>query len=247
MKSARFIELHRILPPLSVQPNAYPWLLSWFDVSKDSVSALQRIGRVQQFLDFSIVVTLCWLAFKLLAGSRQWLLIGAWILIILQPLTGIWSRTVYSEQIVTFFSFIGFLSFSFFIFRRQNKFINQLGMVFAGLTLGFSSILRSDVIALNTVLLIGLVVYLAFVAGDWLRWRRVKILILLLSYISVPLLMSSYQYASSGEFGIFNNKRMHEGYFGWIRTWPATPKEYLITQLAPRKADLLHRMVHTYQ
>jgi hypothetical protein len=226
MKSARFIELHRILPPLSVQPNAYPWLLSWFDVYKDSVSALQRIGRVQQFLDFSIVVTLCWLAFKFLAGSRQWLLIGAWILIILQPFTGIWSRTIYSEQVVTFFSFIGFLSFSFFIFRRQNKFINQLGIVFAGLTLGFSSILRSDVIALNTVLLIGLVVYLAFVAGDWLRWRRVKILIMLLSYISVPLLMSSYQYASSGEFGIFNNKRMHEGYFGWIRTWPATPKEY---------------------
>ena len=226
MKSASFIGLHRILPPLSIQPNAYPWLLSWFGVYKDSVLALQRIGRVQQFLDFSIVVALCWLAFKLLAGSRRWLLIGAWILIILQPLTGIWSRTIYSEQFVTFFSFIGFLSFSFFIFRRQNKFINQLGMGFAGLTLGFSSILRSDVLALNTVLLIGLIVYLAFVAGDWLRSRRVKILILLLSYISVPLLMSSYQYASSGEFGIFNNKRMHDGYFGWIRTWPATPKEY---------------------
>ena len=226
MKSASFIGLHHILPPLSVQPNAYPWLLSWLHVHKDSVLALQRIGRVQQILDFSIVVTLCWLAFKLLTGSRQWLLIGAWILIILQPFTGIRSPVIYSEQLVTFFSFIGFLSFSFFIFRRQNKFINQFGMGFAGLALGFSSILRSDVFALNTVLLIGLVVYLAFVAGDWLRWRRVKILILLLSYISVPLLMSSYQYVSSGEFGIFNNNRLHEGYFGWIRTWPATPKEY---------------------
>jgi hypothetical protein len=77
MKSASLIGLHRILPPLSIQPNAYPWLLSWFGVYKDSVLALQRIGRVQQFLDFSIVVALCWLAFKLLAGSRRWLLIGA--------------------------------------------------------------------------------------------------------------------------------------------------------------------------
>jgi len=226
MKSASFIGLHRILPPLSIQPNAYPWLLSWFQVYKDPVLALQRIGRVQQFLDFSVVITLCWLALKLLGRSRQWLLIGAWILIILQPFTGIWSRIIYSEQPVTFFSFIGFLAFSFFIFRRQNNCINQLGIGFAGFILGFSSIMRSDVLVLNTVLLIGLVVYLAFVAGDWLRWRRVKIFTLLLSYISVPLLMSSYQYASSGEFGIFNNKRMHEGYFGWIRTWPATPEEY---------------------
>ena len=38
--------------------------------------------------------------------------------------------------------------------------------------------------------------------------------------------MSTYQYASSGEFGTFNNNRHNEGYFGWIRTWPANPREY---------------------
>jgi hypothetical protein len=125
-------------------------------------------------------------------------------------------------------SFVGFLLFSIFIFGRQNKNINQVGMTLAGLTLGIASILRSDALALNTVLLIGLVVYLSFFAGDWLRWRRVKIVTLLLSYIAVPMLMSGYQYTSSGEFGIFNNKRTHEGYFGWVRTWPATPNEYMV-------------------
>ena len=226
MKSASFIGLHHILPPVSIQPNAYPWLLSWFHTYKHPVLALQRIGRVQQFLDFSIVITLCWLALKFLGRSRQWVLIGAWILIILQPFTGIWSRAIYSEQIVSFFSFAGFLAFSIFVFGRQNKCINLLGMTLAGLALGAASILRSDVLALNTILLLGLVVYLCFFAGDWLRWRRAKIVALLLAYIAVPLLMSSYQYASSGEFGVFNNKRIHEGYFGWMRTWPATPKEY---------------------
>ena len=154
------------------------------------------------------------------------LLVGAWILIILQPFTGIWSRTIYSEQAVSFFSFAGFLVLSIFLFSRQHKLINQLGITVAGLALGLASILRSDVFALNTVILIGLVIYLALFAGDWLRWRRIKIVTLLLSYMAVPLLMSSYQFASSHEFGIFINKRSNEGYFGWVRTWPATPKEY---------------------
>lgn len=226
MKTASFIGSHRILPPLSIQPHAYAWLLSWFQVNKDSALSLQRIGRVQQFLDFSIIVTLCWLALNLLGRSRQRLLVGAWILIILQPFTGIWSRTIYSEQAVSFFSFAGFLVLSIFLFSRQRKLISQLGIAAAGLALGLASILRSDVLALNTVILIGLVIYLALFAGDWLRWRRIKIVTLLLSYMAVPLLMSTYQYASSHEFGVFNNKRSHEGYFGWVRTWPATPKEY---------------------
>jgi hypothetical protein len=109
MKTARFIGLHLNLPPLSIQPHAYAWLLSWFQVHRDSALALQRIGRVQQFLDFSMIVTLCWLAFNFLGRSRPRLLVGAWILIILQPFTGIWSRTIYSEQSVSFFSFAGFL------------------------------------------------------------------------------------------------------------------------------------------
>jgi hypothetical protein len=226
MKTASFIGSHHNLPPLSIQPHAYAWLLSWFQVHKDSALALQRIGRVQQFLDFSLIVTLCWLALNFLGRSRPRLLVGAWILIILQPFTGIWSRTIYSEQSVSFFSFAGFLILSIFLYSRQHKLFNQLGITVAGLALGLASILRSDVFALNTVILIGLVIYLALFAGDWLRWRRSKIVTLLLSYMAVPLLMSSYQYASSHEFGIFNNKRSHEGYFGWVRTWPATPKEY---------------------
>jgi len=226
MKTASFIGSHHILPPLSIQPHAYAWLLSWFQVHKDSALALQRIGRVQQFLDFSMIATLCWLALNVLGRSRQRLLVGAWILIILPPFTGIWSRTIYSEQSVSFFSFAGFLVLSIFLFSRQYKLFNQLGIAVSGLALGLASILRSDVFALNTVILIGLVIYLALFAGDWLRWRKNKIVTLLLSYMAVPLLMSSYQYASSHEFGIFNNKRANEGYFGWVRTWPATPKEY---------------------
>jgi hypothetical protein len=71
-----------------------------------------------------------------------------------------------------------------------------------------------------------LAIYLAFFANEHLRWRWPKIIVLLLSYIAIPLLMSSYQLVSSGQFGIYNNDRDHEGYFGWIRTWPATPAEY---------------------
>jgi hypothetical protein len=226
MKSASYIGSLHILPPLSIQPHAYPWLLSWFQVHKDSALALQRIGRVQQFLDLLTIVTLCWLAFNILGRSRQWLLVGAWILIILQPFTGIWSRIIYAEQVVSFFSFAGFLVLSISLFSRERKLMSQLGTAVSGLALGLASILRSDVFALNTVILFGLVIYLALLAGDWLRWKRIKIITLLLSYIAVPLLMSSYQYASSHEFGFFNNKRSNEGYFGWVRTWPATPKEY---------------------
>jgi hypothetical protein len=227
LKNASFIGENGILPPLSIQPNAYGWLLSWFHVHEDSASALQRIGRAQQWLDFSVVILLCWLAQAFLGKSSK-LLLPAWILIVLQPFTGIWSRTVYSEQAVTFFSFIGFLVFSIFTYNRQHRRVAQFGMFLAGLALGFASILRSDVLALNTLLLVGLVVYLAFFAGDWLLWRRSKIVAVLLAYIAVPLMMSSYQYASSGEFGIFNNNRTHEGYFAWVRTWPATPKEYAV-------------------
>lgn len=226
LNNASYIGTHRILPPLAVQPNAYGWLLSWFQVHKDPDGALLRIGRVQQLLDFSIVMTLCWLALQMLGRSKPWLLVGAWTLILLQPFTGIWSRTIYSEQTVSFLSFAGFLALSVFLFRHQGKRTTLLGVALAGAALGLASILRSDVLALNTVLLLGLTIYLAFLAGNWLRWRRQKILAMVLAYIAVPLMMSSYQYASSGEFGIVNNNRLHEGYFGWMRTWPATPSEY---------------------
>jgi len=226
MKNAGLIGTHHILPPLSVQPNAYAWLLSWFQVHKDPAAALQRIGRTQQLLDASIVITLCWLAMKLLGRTKPWLLVGAWTLIVFQPFTGIWSRTIYTEQTVSFLSFAGFLVLSASLFNRQSKSIALLGIGAAGAALGLASILRSDVLALNTVLLLGIILYLSFLAGNWLRWRRLKILTLILAYIAIPLLMSTYQYASSGEFGIFNNKRDLESYFGWIRTWPATPREY---------------------
>ncbi len=99
-------------------------------------------------------------------------------------------------------------------------------MTLARLALGFASILRSDVFALNALLLIGLVVYQAIFAGDSLLWRRSEIGAVLLAYLAVPLMMSSYQHVSSGEFGIFNHKRFHEGYLAWVRTWPATLSEY---------------------
>jgi hypothetical protein len=226
MKTAIFIGKHRVLPPLSIQPNGYGWLLSWFDVYKDPAAALNRIGRFQQWLDFSVVLALCWLAKKILVKTKPILLISAWTLILLQPFTGLWSRTIYSEQFVSFFSFAGFLTLSFFLFRRQRKLVALLGIALAGGSLGLASILRSDVLVLNTVLLAILAVCLAFFSSGSLRWRWPKIIVLLLSYIAIPLLMSSYQLASSGQFGIFNNDRDHEGYFGWIRTWPATPAEY---------------------
>lgn len=226
MKTALFIGKHRILPPLSIQPNGYGWLLAWFNVYKDQTAALHRIGRFQQWLDFSVVLALCWLAKKILVKAKPVVLISSWALILLQPFTGIWSRTIYSEQFVSFFSFAGFLTLSFFLFRRQRKLVALLGMALAGVSLGLASILRSDVLVLNTFLLATLAIYLAFFADGYLRWRWPKIIVLLLSYIAIPLLMSSYQLASSGQFGIFNNDRDHEGYFGWIRTWPATPAEY---------------------
>lgn len=226
MKTAIFIGHHRILPPLSIQPNGYSWLLSWFDVHKDPTGALHRIGRVQQLLDFSIVIALCWLARKVLGKSNLLLLTGAWALILTQPFTGIWSRTIYSEEAVTFLTFAGLLALSFFVFNRQSKAVALAGTILAGVTLGLASILRSDVLALNTVFVFCLTIYIAFFAGSWPRWKRLKIASLLLSFIAIPLLMSSYQLASSGQFGIFTNDRDHEGYFGWVRTWPATPCEY---------------------
>lgn len=225
MKNADFIGDHGILPPLSIQPNAYGWLLSWFRVNKDPASALQWIGKTQQFFDFAIVAFLCWLAVRFVGQSNK-LLIPAWIIITLQPFTGLWSRTIYSEQSVTFFSFTGFLLLSMMVCNNRNKRIAQLGLVVAGAALGFASLLRSDVLVLNSVLLLGLAIYLAFFAGEWLAWRRTKLATLALAYIAIPLLMASYQYKSSGEFGIFNNSRQNEGYFAWVRTWPATPKEY---------------------
>jgi len=161
MKNAGLIGTHHILPPLSVQPNAYAWLLSWFQVHKDPAAALQRIGRTQQLLDASIVITLCWLAMKLLGRTKPWLLVGAWTLILLQPFTGIWSRTIYSEQTVSFLSFAGFLVLSASLFNRQSKSIALLGTGAAGAALGLASILRSDVLALNTVILLGIILCLS--------------------------------------------------------------------------------------
>jgi hypothetical protein len=121
MKTAIFIGKHRVLPPLSIQPNGYGWLLSWFGVYKDPAAALHRIGRFQQWLDFSVVLALCWLAKRILIKTKPILIVSAWTLILLQPFTGLWSRTIYSEQFVSFSASQDFSPSAFFCLDVSTK------------------------------------------------------------------------------------------------------------------------------
>lgn len=140
----------------------------------------------------------------------------------LQPFTGTIASMVYTEQVVMFGSFLGFLFVVYGL--RGARTISRALFLYAGaLLVGMASMLRVDVLALN------LVAMMLLVAWVWLRRRsawKATLFALALSLV-IPLTVSGLQYQSTGEFRLAKESTMWRWFSGWARTLTLDRNDYV--------------------
>jgi hypothetical protein len=209
------------LPMLTVQPNGYSILLVPF-LRRQAESTAVNIVRFQQLLDLIIVFALAWYARSVFRGKSRLVFFAVAASLLLQPFTGTMASSVYTEQMVMFGSFIGFM---LVVFGLRNGFRNtRVFCLLAGaLLIGAASMLRVDVFALNltAMLLLGVSV--------WLRRRsawKATMFVFSLSLL-LPLTVCGLQYGSTGEFGLAKQSTAWAGLSSWVRTLRLDRNEYI--------------------
>jgi len=209
------------LPELTVQPNGYSILLAPF-VQGQAERAPAVVVRLQQLLDFVIVFALAWYAQRILRGRSRFVLFAVVAALMLQPFTGTMASMVYTEQVVMFGSFFGFL-FVVYGLRGARTISRALFLCTGALLIGTASMLRVDVLALNLVAMMLLVVWVLLRRRS--AWKA-AFLALALSLV-IPLTVCGLQYGSTGEFRLAKESTMWKGYSDWARTLRLNRNDYV--------------------
>jgi hypothetical protein len=219
LKKAEYVAATNDLPPLSAQSNGYPLVLAVL-VQQDRNETAITVGRIQQAMDLVIILALLFLAHAQLGRKNRLAFLALSGILILQPFTGALSSGLYTEQMVTFFSFFGVMSLSIGLYRKRGKPLISLG----GLLLGLAAIFRADILLLNTVILLIFIflIYLREENDD----RLLRSITLLSSFLLVPILLAALQFKSTHEVGFVKIEFYYAGYMSWLRTWPADRVEY---------------------
>lgn len=222
---AEFIRNNFKFPDLSVQPIGYPLILS-FLIQPDKTATIDHIARIQQLIDFMIVLSLIYFSKITLEKRFPLFFLGLSILFALQPFTALMASSLYTEQMISFFSFFGFL----LICTSTYKSNYIMSYIIGGLLLGLSSTFRVDIFALNVFMLL----FLIFIAAWKTVVSRASIkswfkqgLILFLSFFAMPIFVLSAQFLSTHEFRFVDTSQYYtQGYYRWLSTWPADWHEH---------------------
>jgi hypothetical protein len=209
------------LPKLSPQPSGYPLVISHLLQGDNDLSAIS-IARTQQVMDLSLVFALIIISWQLLRGKSEAVRPLVAAVLLLQPFTATMSSQIYTEQMVSFFSFFGVLALAMGLACRGR--LLKLLLIASGSSLmGLAAIMRSDILLLNATILL-----LATMLGIWkLQLRNPSVIAtLLLPFLLAPTFTLLIQYTSTRELGFANSQFHHAGYYSWLRTWPADRKEY---------------------
>ena len=215
---ASYISEKGVLPELEVQPIGYPLALSLLPKA-DKRHIADFAVRIQQAMDMIVVLVLTGVAFLILWTRSQlaFLIISAVILI--QPFTGTMSSSLYTEQMVSFFTFFGFLCVVYGIVGDAKIWSLTLG----GILIGIASTLRVDILLLNSVIV---VLVIAYIVAQREKRIALKISGLFVSLCLVPALVLVMQYASTGEASFIKKEFYCPGYMSWLRTWRADRVDY---------------------
>lgn len=209
------------LPPLTVQPNGYSILLAPF-LQSDLQRTAIVVGRWQQLLDLAIVLVLIWYAALVLGRRNKMVLFAVTAFLLLQPFTGTMSAMLYTEQVVMFGSFIGFLLLVFGLGRSSNR-VGLACLVVGAFLVGVASVLRSDILALNAFAAVLLVAWSCLISRT--HWKAGALTVAL--SLIIPLTVCSLQYSSSGQFGLAIHSRSWLGISSWVRTLRLDRNEYV--------------------
>jgi hypothetical protein len=120
-------------------------------------------------------------------------------------------NSVYTETAVMFLDFLGV--WLLFISRSSIWTVSALAL------LGVASILRIDILLLNTICVI---IYFVFFERIKCGWRAA--LKGCLVFLAFPGLMLIYQFFSTQEVGFLRYEPWNPGYYTWMRTWFALEK-----------------------
>jgi hypothetical protein len=209
------------LPALTLQPNGYSILLAPF-LQTDLQRTAILVGRWQQLLDLGIVLALIGYAVLVMGWRHKIVLFAMSAFLLLQPFTGTMSAMIYTEQMVMFGSFIGFLLLVFGMGHPPSR-IRFTCILGGALLVGVASVLRSDIFALNAVAMVLLACWNCLLSRT--RWK-VAVVAVAMS-LMIPLMVCSLQFLSSGQFGFTIQNYHFEGYAGWLRTLRLDRNEYV--------------------
>ena len=213
--TAEYIIAHKGFPLLNLQPNGFPALIVPIVLLSGNMIAIV-MQCIHAIMDISVLVTLILIARKLFCIKN--LLIPRIIVcaaIALQPFTATMASSVHTEQTVQFLLFFGSLSlFGSFVSTRYSR----LGPIIGSLLLGLAAILRFELMLFDFVIL-SVFWFLYYRKYRYVKTLAKKILISMLCYSIFPLLILSFQYASTYEVGFVNSKYSMGGYGLWLRTW----------------------------
>lgn len=225
LDNAEFIRNNFKFPYLSVQPIGYPLILSLL-LKSDKLSTAFYIARIQQLMDFAIVITLIYFARITLAKKYPFYFLILSITFALQPFTGTMASSIYTEQMVAFFSFFGLL---FLSVGSSNSNPDYSLSIFGALLFGLSSVLRLDIFALNVLIMIVFIIIekskgqLKFSNKIYLKGLALRIL----AFLLIPICILTFQFISTNQFAFVDTSKYYtQGYYRWLSTWPANWKEH---------------------